>query len=96
MQTQIDDEHVLCAYCNEHAPLAYRLLKSLAIPATVNELASIFELPRRRVHATLVNLRKAGKAKVITHKREERKGGPSAIWGLPGIKHIGWIKVEQK
>lgn len=67
----------------------------LWLPGTVNELSAILDKPRRSVHATLHNLKKLGKAKVLTHRREERRGPPSAIWGRPSTNHIGWIDTNK-
>lgn len=69
-----------------------RIIKLLGIPGTHFEYAAIMKDSPRLVYATLCNLKKQGRAKRLAHKREGRRGPPSAIWGVPECEFIGWMK----
>lgn len=82
--------------------LQARIEMMIGIPSTVNELACLVNAPRRIVHATLHNLKKAGKAAVITKKYEDSTcrgracGRYMAVWGTPGFRLTGFIKIPNK
>ena len=73
--------------------LTARIESLLAIPGTSHEYADILEAPHRTVYATLCQLNKQGKAKRLGRKRDNRRGPPSALWGRPTCRLVGWLKV---
>lgn len=80
---------------NPPKPLTQRIVDALWLPSTSQELASTLKVNHRLVYASICSLKRQGRVIPVGEKREGARGFPGKIWGLPGVRMVGWLSIAK-